>query len=97
MNEERRILGYEFRTTCFSDLMRLNINMYTSLDQDSPELQINHPQNTGEINSFKNNWRHYEGLQLLDEQNEIRISRIVEKNQMKLMMKLNPINSIYLI
>ena len=52
MNEDRRILGYEFRTTCFLDLMKLNINIYTSLDQDSPEFQINHPQNTNEINIF---------------------------------------------
>ena len=57
--------------------MRLNINIYISLDQDSPEFKINHPQNTGEINIFqKKNWRHYEGLQLLDEQNEIQISNI---------------------
>ena len=73
MNEERRILGYEFISLAFSDLMRLNINKYTSLDQYSPEFQINHPQNTGEINIFLKNWRHYEGLQLLDEQNEIQI------------------------
>ena len=30
--------------------MKLNINIYTSLDQDAPEFQINHLQNAGEIN-----------------------------------------------
>ena len=68
--------GTNLELLAFSDLMRLNINIYTSLDQDSPEFQINHPQNTGEINIFLKNWIHYEGLQLLDEQNEIQISNI---------------------
>ena len=44
--------GTNLELLAFSDLMRLNINIYNSLDQDTPEFQINHPQNTGEINIF---------------------------------------------
>ena len=75
--------GTNLELLAFSDLMRLNINIFTSLDQDSPEFQINHPQNTGEINIFLKNWRHYEGLQLLDEQNEIQISNIEDLKKIK--------------
>ena len=65
--------GTNLELLAFSDLMRLNINIYTSLDQEEPEFQINHPQNEGEINIFLRNWRHYEGLQLLDEENEFQV------------------------
>ena len=34
----------------FLDLIRLNVNIYTSLDQDVPEFRINYVQNTGKIN-----------------------------------------------
>ena len=47
----------------FSDMMRLNISIYTSLEQKFPEIEINHPHNIGVINHFLRNWRHYEGLQ----------------------------------
>ena len=68
--------GTNLELLAFSDIMRLNINIYTSLDQDSPEFQINNPQNTGEINIFLKTWDNYKGLQLLDEQNEIQRSNI---------------------
>ena len=70
--------GTNLELLAFSDLMRLNINIYTSLDQEEPEFQINHPQNEGEINIFLRNWRHYEGLQLLDEQNEFQVLNLVD-------------------
>ena len=57
--------GTNLQLLVFSDLMRLNINIYTSLDQDSPEFQINHPQNASDINIFLKNWRHYEGCNYL--------------------------------
>ena len=44
-------------------MMRLNISIYTSLDQKFPEVEINHPHNIGVINFFLKNWRLYEGLQ----------------------------------
>ena len=46
-----------------SDVMMLNICIYTSLDQIFHEVEINHPYNTGVINFYLRNWRHYEGLQ----------------------------------
>ena len=48
--------GTNLELLAFSDLMRLNINIYTSLNQDSPEFQINNPQNTGEIYIFLKTW-----------------------------------------
>ena len=33
----------------FSDLMRININIFTSLDQITSELEINHPHNISPI------------------------------------------------
>ena len=39
--------GTNLELLAFSDLMRLNINIYTSLDQEDPEFKIDHPQNTG--------------------------------------------------
>ena len=36
----------------FYDMMRLNISIYTSLDQKFPEVEINHPHNIGVINLF---------------------------------------------
>ena len=56
--------GTNFELLDFSDLMRININIYTSLNQDHQEFAINHPHNTNEINTFLRNWRHYEGLQM---------------------------------
>ena len=47
----------------FSDMMRLNISIYTSLDQKFPEVEINLPHNIWDINHFLRNWRNYEGLQ----------------------------------
>ena len=37
--------------------------MYTSLDWIVPEVEINHPHNSGVINIYLRNWRHYEELQ----------------------------------
>ena len=58
--------GINLELLAFSDLMKLNINIYTSLDQVDPEFKIDHPQNTGWINIFQRSWRHYEGLQFHD-------------------------------
>ena len=38
-------LGTNLELLAFSDLMRLNINIKTSLDQVAPEFKIDHPQN----------------------------------------------------
>ena len=57
----------------FSDLMRLNINIYTSLNQEDPEFKIDHPQNTGWINIFLRSWRYYEGQQSHDKNDDIQI------------------------
>ena len=46
----------------FSDLMRLNISIYISLDQKEHEIKINHPQNSGTISLLLRNNRHYEEL-----------------------------------
>ena len=43
--------------------MGFNISIYSSLDQNFPEVEINHPHNIGVIQIFLRNWRHYEGLQ----------------------------------
>ena len=51
----------------FSEMMRLSISIYTSLDQKFPEIKINHLYNIGVINLFLRNWRHYEELQKLQE------------------------------
>ena len=51
--------------------MRLNINIYTSLDQKDQELKIDHSQNTGSINIFLRLWRLYEGLQSYNKNDEI--------------------------
>ena len=56
----------------FYDLMRLNISIYTSLDQQEPEIEINHPYNSNTICMFFRNWRHYEGLEKYDKE-EIKI------------------------
>ena len=47
----------------FSDMMRLNIRIYTLLVQNVPEVEINHPHTIGVINLFLRNRRHYEELQ----------------------------------
>ena len=44
-------------------MIRLNISIYISLDQNLLEIEINHPHNTEVINLFLRNWRHYDGLQ----------------------------------
>ena len=46
----------------FSDMMRYNISIYTSLDQKFPEVEINYPYNIRVIVVFRI-WRHYKGLQ----------------------------------
>ena len=38
----------------------------TILDQDHQEFEINHSHNTGEIDTFLKNLRHYEGLQMYE-------------------------------
>ena len=45
------------------DMMGLNISIYTSLDQNFHEVEINHPHNIGVINLFLRSCTHYEGLQ----------------------------------
>ena len=47
----------------FFDMMELNISIYTSLDQNFPEVKINHHHFIRVINIFLWNWRHYEELQ----------------------------------
>ena len=47
----------------FLDMMELNISIYTSLDQNFPEVKINHHLFIRVINIFLWNWRHYEELQ----------------------------------
>ena len=37
--------GTNLEIISFSDLIRININMFTSLDQITPEFEINHPNN----------------------------------------------------
>ena len=49
----------------FSDMMRLNICIFPSLDQNFPEVEINHPDNIGVINIYLRYWRNYEGLQII--------------------------------
>ena len=60
----------------FSDLMRLNINIYNSLDQKDQEYKIDYSQNTDWINNILRPWRHYEGLQYHDKNDDIQIDRI---------------------
>ena len=61
----------------FSDLMRININMFTSLDQITPEFEINRPHNISKFEYFfKRNWRHYEGLQKHQEKGGLVIKTI---------------------
>ena len=39
---EEKDISVQIRTTSLSHLMRLDINIYISLDQDAPQFQINH-------------------------------------------------------
>ena len=50
--------GTNIELLAFSDLIRININIYTSLNQDHSEFKINHSHNTGERNIFLRNWRY---------------------------------------
>ena len=68
--------GTNLDILAFSDLMRLNINIYTSLDQEDQEFKIDHPQNTDWINIFLKSWRKYEGLQSHDKNDDIHIDSI---------------------
>ena len=74
--------GTNLELLAFLDLMRLNIKIYTSLDQDDPEFKIDHPQNTGWINIFLRSWRYYGGLQSLDGNDDIQID-IIENLKIK--------------
>ena len=51
--------GNKFKNHGISNLMRLNISIYASLDQQEPEIKINHPHNSGTIIIFLKNWRYY--------------------------------------
>ena len=51
--------GNESGDNAYSDMMKLNIIIYTSLGQNLPEVEINNSRNTGVINFL---WRHYKGL-----------------------------------
>ena len=51
----------------------MRINIYSSLDQDHPEFEINHPHNTGEINIFQRNLKHYEGLHMYENEQSFEI------------------------
>ena len=70
----------------FSDLMRLNICIYTSLDQQEPEIEINHPHNSGTICIFLRNWKYYEGLEKYnnEEINYLIILAILKQNKKKM-------------
>ena len=41
--------GINLKLLTFSDLMKLDINIYISLDQEVSEFQINYTENTDEI------------------------------------------------
>ena len=47
----------------FFEMMGLNISIYTSLDQNFTEVEIDHSHNIWVINLLLGNWRHYEGPQ----------------------------------
>ena len=57
--------------------MRLNINIYTSLDQKDQEFKIDHSQNTCSINILLRSWRLYEGLQSYNKNDEIQKNNIL--------------------
>ena len=43
--------------------MRLNISLYSSLNQNVPEVEINHSHNAEVINFYLRNYRYYEEQQ----------------------------------
>ena len=55
-----RFLGTNLEIMAFSDLMRINVHIFISLDKITFEFEINHPHNVGIIWIFLRNWRHYE-------------------------------------
>ena len=59
MDTGGQILSFLF----LSDLMRININIYLTRSRSS-KFEINHPHNNRDINIFRRNWRHYEGIQM---------------------------------
>ena len=63
--------------------MRLNINIYTPLDQKDQEFKIDHSQNAGWINIFLRPWRHYDGLQSHDKNDDIQIDSIENLKNIK--------------
>ena len=73
---KRWILRTNLELLAFSDLMKLNINIHTSLDQEDPKFKIYHPQNTSWINIFLRSWRHFEGLQYHYKNDDIKIVSI---------------------
>ena len=50
--KRNRFWGTNLEIMAFSDMMRLNICIYTSLDRNAPEVEINHPHNIGVISLF---------------------------------------------
>ena len=49
----------------FSDIMRLNISIYTLIDIIFQEAEIGKPLNAEVTNLYLRNWRHYYGLQII--------------------------------
>ena len=47
-----RVWGKSLETITLSDLMRLSISIYTSFDQQEPEVEINHPHNSDTISLY---------------------------------------------
>ena len=68
--------GTNLELLAFSDLMRLNINIFTSINQEDPKFKIDHPQNTGWVNIFLRSFRHYEGLSSHYKNDDIQIDNI---------------------
>ena len=69
-------------------MMGFNISIETSLDQNFHEVEINHPHNIEVLNIFLRNWRHYEGLQKHQEDDDnvkfytMKISKILMTSMM---------------
>ena len=61
--EKKWIFGNLFEFMAFSELMRINIHIFISLDKITFEFEINYPHNVGTIWILLRNRRHYEGLQ----------------------------------
>ena len=52
MREKNRVWRTSLKFIALSDLIRLKISIYISLDQQEQEIEINHPQNSGQYTCF---------------------------------------------